>query len=164
MCHYRFGIIIALALCSPRVAAGQVPVASTAVDTTALALARRLLEAMRYQQTLLDQYDSASVAMRSQGTHGPAVYFDSLAARVHREAPHFVDSLAVDLAGKLSVADLQDVARFFESPVGQRYLSAWGRAMQQQTTLWHRWLTLQSYTVTSDLLEKGLISASDLPH
>lgn len=164
-CLDRAGLIMVFALCSSGAAAGQSPAAPAAADTTTLTWARRLLEAKHAQQALLAGFNSAFAAQRKGGAQqGPQIYFDSLAARARRDAPQLVDSLAVAWAGQLPRADLQDLVGFYESPLGQRYTDAELTVDLQTAGLAQRWGMRLAMDVMRDLIDKGLISPSDLPH
>jgi hypothetical protein len=160
----RAGLVGVFILSSSGIAAGQSPGGPAAPDTAALAWARRLLAAKHAEQALLTGFDSAFAAQRRRGSQGPAIYFDSLVARARREAPLLVDSVATAWAGRLSLADLQDMVRFYESPLGQRYASAEVDVDLQTTGLAQRWGMRLALDVMRDLMDKGLMSASDLSH
>jgi uncharacterized protein len=161
----RAGLVVVFLLASSGVAAGQSPGLPTAPDTTAMAWARRLLEAKHAEQALLTGFDSAFAAQRKRGGQQvPQVYFDSLVARARRDAPQLLDSLATVWAARLSSADLQDMVRFYESPLGQRYASAEISVELQSTGLAQRWGMRLALDVMRDLMDKGLMSASDLSH
>ena len=164
-CVDRAALIIVLVLSSSGLAVAQEPSAPAAGDTTNLGWAKRLLEAKHAQQALLAGFDSAFAAQRKQpGQQVPQVYFDSLVARARRDAPQLVDSVAVVWAARLSPADLRDLVRFYESPLGQRCASAELGVDLQTTGLTQRWAMRVAFDVMRDLMDKGLISASDLAH
>lgn len=164
-CLGRAVLTIALTVCSTGVAVGQTPTAPAAVDTTGLAWARKLLEERHVQQALLAGLDSAFATQRKGiESKGSKVYFDSLTARLHRESPQLVDSLAGLWAGQLSPADLQSLVKFYQTPLGKRYADAEVAVDLQTKAIAQRWGMRLGIDVMRDLVDKGLISPSDLSH
>lgn len=164
-CLHRTGLVIVFALCSSGVAVGQSSSDSVATDTVALGWARKLLNARHAQEALLAGFDSSFAVERKAAVKpGAQTYFDSVAARVHREAPQLLDSVAVVWAGRLSLTDLQDLVRFYESPLGTRYASAEVSVDLQTRALAQRWGMRVAFDVMKDLIDKGLVSPSDLSH
>jgi hypothetical protein len=155
----RAGCITAFTLVSSGAAVAQSPVAAAPPDTTALAWAKRLLVTTHAQDALLMGFDSAFAGQRGGGAQQlPVVYFDSLMARGRRDAPQLIDSLAVIWAQQLSLGDLKEMVRFYESPLGQRYASAQVTVALQTGALAKRWGMRLALDVMKDLLEKGLMS------
>lgn len=161
-CLTRAGLAIALLVFSSGISAGQSVSAPAAADPTAFALARRLLEAQDAQQAFLDGLDSSFVQQKKNGSNLPPVFYDSLMARARLEVPQVVDSMAVLWAGQLSVADLQDLVSFYESPLGRRYAIAQQSVNPKAQAFGQRWGVRIAIDVMKALVDKGLISPSDL--
>lgn len=161
-CLERAGVAMALVVFSSGIAAGQPLSASSAADTAAVALAKRLLEAQHAQQAFLDLMDSVLVQQRKNGSRIPPIFYDSVMARARLEAPQVIDSMAVLWAGRLSVADLQNLVGFYESPLGQRYANAQLSVTPKATAFGQRWGVRLAFDVMKSLVDKGIISPSDL--
>lgn len=154
-------VLLIGALTQAGVAQGGVPPA--APDTSALGWARRLLVAMNAEQALRQGLDSGFSAQRRQGNAGvPAVFWDSLTARVHSVVPGLLDSLAGVYAGALSVADLKSLVQFYDSPLGKRYAAAQMVFQARSSEMAKRWGMRVALDVMRDLVDKGLIT--DMPH
>ncbi len=78
-----------------------------------------------------------------------------------RVAPQLIDSLAAIYAASITLADLKELVRFYESPVGQRYGTAEVALSLQFAAIAKVWGMRVAIDVMKDLLDKGLIS--DLP-
>jgi len=163
MKHLTTAILAAVSLVvAGRVATAQAPARAPAADTAALGWARRLLVAKHAQEAFMAGLDSAFAAERRAGSpQMPAVFFDSLTAHVRRVAPQLIDSLATIYAASITLADLKELVRFYESPVGQRYGTAEVALSLQFAAIAKVWGMRVAIDVMKDLLDKGLIS--DLP-
>ena len=128
-------------------------------DTAGLTWAKRLLTAMHAQEALLTSIDSAFAGQRKAGNEGlPPLFFDSLSVRIHRVAPQLIDSLAAIYATQLSLPDLKELVRFYESPIGQRYAKAQTAFEFQSMAMAKRWGARVALDVMRELIDKGLIS------
>ena len=162
-CLGRTVLIIALTLGSTGIALGQTPATPAPVDSARLVWAEKLLEVTHAQRAFLTGFDSALATQRKNtAKKGAQLYLDSLTARAGREAPEFVDSLAVIWTGQLSLPDLQQLVAFYQTPLGQRYADAQVWAALQMKALGERWGARLALDVMRDLLDKGLISPADL--
>lgn len=153
-------VLVAGLFFSSVISAGHSQSAPALRDTTGLAWANRLLTAMHAQEALLTSIDSAFAGQRkAAGTQGlPPLFFDSLSVRIHRIAPQLIDSLAAIYATQLSVPDLKELVRFYESPIGQRYASAQTAFEFQSMAMAKRWGARVALDVMRELIDKGLIS------
>src|SRR5262245_40123171 len=133
----RFGIAIGLCAAMATSTAAQV---SATPDSASLAWARRLLQAMHAEQSLLKGLDGAMAQQRSSaGSQLPPGFFDSVAVRARRRAPEVIDSLVPVYARNLSVPDLKSLVQFYESPLGQRFSDAQAEVTLQSTQIAQRW-------------------------
>lgn len=159
MTCFRNAIVVAmLTVAASGVAIGQSAGGGASSDTTALGWAKRLLTSMHSQDALVAGVDSAFAADRRAGTQQVQGFvFDSIAARIHRTAPEVIDSLAIVYARLLSLQDLKDLVRFYESPLGQRFAAAQIAFQFQAMALGKRWGMRVALDVMKDLVDKGLL-------
>ena len=149
-------------VCASRVSMAQAPARAQSPDTAAIGWAKRLLAAKHAQEAFTAGLDSAFAEQRrAAGPQMPAVFFDSLTAYVKRVSPQLIDSLAVIYAASISLADLKELVRFYESPVGQRYGVAEVQLSLRFAAIAKVWGMRVAIDVMKDLLDKGLIS--DIP-
>jgi hypothetical protein len=113
---------------------------------------------MHAEEALLAGVDSALAAQRRSGDQSvPPVYFDSLTARIRREAPSLLDSLAVVYARALPLADLRELTTFYQGPLGHRFAEAQVGFQAESAEIAQRWGMRLSFGVMQELIEKGLI-------
>jgi hypothetical protein len=149
------GAALLLALAA-RPAASQAST-TVAADTAPLALARRLLKTMHSEETIVKAMDAAMLTQRQTNSRLPPTFFDSFSVRAHRHAPELVDSLAPLFARVLSVADLKDLVRFYESPLGQRYATAQTTFALQSGEIGKRWGARLAIDLMKDLVNQGIM-------
>lgn len=155
-------LILAVAFLSLPVSAlhGQT---AASPDSTQLAWARKFLLAAQVERSMLSALDTAVTLQRNNATtKGRRIFFDSLKVRMHRAVPALTDSLAVLMAGQFSSSDLQQLTTFYLTPVGQRYAATQADLEPQLLALGQRWGARIGMATASELLDKGLITASDL--
>lgn len=129
--------------------------ASVPVDTARLTLARRLLTAMHYRETMLAGVETALKEQRTNGQM-PAVFYDSLLARMQRTAPEAMDSIAPAYARRFTCSELTDLVRFFESPTGQRLASEQSPLGIEENRFGQRWGARVAAAVVKDLVDAGI--------
>ena len=163
MKHLRTAVLAAVSLvCATSASMAQAPARAPAADTVALSWAKRLLAAKHAQEAFTAGLDSAFAEQRrAAGPQMPAVFFDSLTAYVKRVSPQLIDSLAVIYAASISLAELKELVRFYESPVGQRYGAAEVQLSLRFAAIAKVWGMRVAMDVMKDLLDKGLLS--DMP-
>src|ERR1051325_9733244 len=112
--HLRRSVVHALCLLTPTPAAAQQP-PKASPDSAALALARRLLQAMHYSENIVAGVETALAEQRRQNTQFPAVFYDSLVARMKRTAPELLASLVPGHPRGLTRAELHGRVRLLEA-------------------------------------------------
>ena len=126
-----------------------------------VALAKRLMASQQVPQTLSAGMDSMFAEMGRGPDSLPTVFRDSLAGRIRAQLPNLMDSVAVVVARSMTEADLQDIVRFFESPVGRRYVTARDGYEGEVATLAQRWISVLALNVMTDLVSAGLMELPD---
>src|ERR1043166_7358982 len=109
--------LLAASLCILIPAAGRAQQAKPAPDSNVV-LARHLLETTHQGDNLVAGIEAAMSEQRRQNTQLPAVFYDSLLARLKRTVPEVLDSLAPLYARRFKRSELEAIIHFFESPAG----------------------------------------------
>jgi hypothetical protein len=145
----------ALCILASALAVSQQP-AKAPADSAALVQARRLLKAMHYQDNLIANVESALTEQQRQNTQLPAVFYDSLLARMRRGASDAADSVAPAYARRFTAAELDAMARFFESPAGQSLAKQQGALSVEEGQFGQRWGARMAAAVIKDLVDAGI--------
>jgi len=136
-------------------AAGASPQA-TAPDPANTALARQLLKAMHTDENLAVTIEASVNAQRRVNTQLPAVFYDSLVARMKRSAHEITDSLAPLYAQGLSAQQLHAMIQFYESPPGQALALQQIAVSPQGAAIGQRWGARLGADVAKDLVNAGV--------
>jgi|ERR1041385_257838 hypothetical protein len=153
--HLRRSVVYALCVLTPTLAAAQQP-PKASPDSAALALARRLLQAMHYSENIVAGVETALAEQRRQNTQLPAVFYDSLVARMKRTAPELLDSLVPGYARRFTRAELEGMVRFFESPAGQTLATQQASLSLEAMQFGQRWGARLAAAIMKDLVDAGI--------
>jgi hypothetical protein len=129
---------------------------ATAPDPANTALARQLLKAMHTDENLVATIEAGMNAQRRVNTQMPAVFFDSLVARMKRNAHEITDSLAPLYAQGLSAQQLHAMIQFYESPPGQALALQQIAVSPQGAAIGQRWGARLGADVAKDLVNAGV--------
>lgn len=125
-------------------------------------LARRLLQVMHADTAFVLGIDQAMAVQRRSQSGVSKIFFDSLVARVRRRVPEMLDSLAPIYAASLTTADLKDLVRFYESPLGQRFAAAQTAFSSRAEQVGQRWGARMALEVMKDLVDQGIMPTDSL--
>lgn len=139
----------------PSTGAAQGPGKPTA-DSAHVVLARRLLQAMRYEESALSSIELALSEQRSQNPQLPAVFYDSVIVRIKRFVPDVVDSLAPSYARRFTRPELEVMIGFFESPTGQKFADQQAELSVEAMQFGQRWGARLAADVIKDLVDAGV--------
>lgn len=127
-------------------------------DSTRMALARQLMDAMRVGPTMLQGIEQGLAAQKTANSNLPQAFWTELAARARRDLPKFVESVVPVYASRFSEQELREMIAFYRTPTGS-HLSAEGGAIS--TELMHagqRWGIELAADTMKELAAKGLIA------
>jgi hypothetical protein len=147
--------LLAASLCILIPAAGRAQQAKPAPDSNVV-LARHLLETTHQGDNLVAGIEAAMSEQRRQNTQLPAVFYDSLLARLKRTVPEVLDSLAPLYARRFKRAELQEIIHFFESPAGQAYATQQASLGVEAIQLGQRWGARVAADVIKSLVDAGV--------
>ncbi len=112
---------------------GLVVIASTAhgqaqpsrpADVAAAASARKLLAASGATRLMLGNLESMIASQRQSSPQIPAAFWDAFLAHARRDTTQLIDMLVPIYASHLTQSELEELVRFYTSPIGQRLTAA----------------------------------------
>lgn len=151
----RFTVMLACALGLFVPIAGRAQ-ATGGADSTNVILAKRLLQAMHYDENVLAALDAGMVQQRAHSTQLAPVFYDSALARMRRSLPQMLDSIAPIYARRLSGAELEAATKFFESPAGQALARQQPTLNAEAMAVGQRWGVRVGAEVAKDLVDAGI--------
>lgn len=128
--------LAALALAAPFPLGAQRP-ASVAPATAATI--RRLLELTGAANLALQSMEQMMPSQRAANPQVPAAFWDAFLAHARRDVPQLVDSLIPVYAARFTKAELDELVRFYESPLGRRLSAAQPMVTQESMQVGQRW-------------------------
>jgi len=125
----------ALTLAAP--AAAQQPRAT--VDPATTAAIRRLLDLTGAAKLAVQSMEAVMPAQRAANPQIPAAFWDAFLAHARRDMPQLVDSLIPVYAAHYTRAELEELVRFYESPLGKRVAVVQPLITQESIAAGQRW-------------------------
>ena len=116
------------------------PVApSRPADAATAAAARRLLAASGATKLVISSMETMIASQRSANPQIPAAFWDAFMAHARRDTTRLIDMLVPIYASHLSQADLEELIKFYSSPVGQHFIAAQPGIVQESTQAGQHW-------------------------
>lgn len=126
--------LVALAVGTP--AGAQRPAAVTPATAAAI---RRLLDLTGAAKLALQSMEQMIPSQRAMSPQVPAAFWDAFLAHARRDVPQLVDSLVPVYAAHFSKAELDELVRFYESPIGRRLSAMQPMITQESMQVGQRW-------------------------
>jgi hypothetical protein len=123
-------------------------------DAANLALARRLLSAMHYDETFVIGVQLA-IREHKRSAQIPEAFYDSLPLRMKRATPQLLDSLAPGYARRFTAAQLRATLAFYESPAGQTLAREQAGLNVEALEFGKRWMAQVTRALLRDLGAPG---------
>jgi len=98
--------------------------AQTSVAADKVSLIRRILERTKAADRVLTGIEEAIPAQRAANPQIPKEFWNKLLARARGDAAHLVDMLVRVYETQFTVAELEQLAAFYDSPVGRHLIEA----------------------------------------
>jgi len=129
---------------------------NTAVDPRKAALAGQLLQATHTADQVLTAIESQVPALRATNPGLPPVFWERFLAqtRLHRE--EFVATLVSIYARTFEVSELEELLRFYNSPVGRRLLEVQPGLTKESVQAGQAWAARISADVRQQLTKEGV--------
>jgi len=111
------------------------------IDPATAATVRRLLDLTGAAKLALQNMEALLPAQRAANPQIPAAFWDAFLAHARRDIPQLVDSLIPIYAGHFTKAELDQLVRFYESPIGRRLAEQQPLILQESVQVGQRWGT-----------------------
>jgi len=109
------------------------------IDPATAATVRRLLDLTGAAKLALQNMEALLPAQRAANPQIPAAFWDGFLAHARRDIPQLVDSLIPIYAGHFTKAELDQLVRFYESPIGRRLAEQQPLILQESVQVGQRW-------------------------
>ena len=143
-------LLLALALAAPLSAQKN-----AAPDAAKTAVIRRLLELTQSAQLSLRAMEVMVPAQRAANPQIPAAFWDAFLARARRDVHQLVDSLVPIYAAHFTQAELEELVRFYQSPMGRRLTQMQPLITQESIEVGQRWGAMIGREVADSLMAAG---------
>ena len=120
-------------------AATQQQPASRPVDAATAAEARRLLAVTGATKLMLSTMESMIAAQREANPQIPEAFWDVFMAHARRDTTQLIDMLVPIYASHLTQSELEELLRFYTSPIGQRLTAAQPEILKESTLAGQNW-------------------------
>ncbi len=142
---------------SPAATQEQPP--SHPVDAPTAAAARRLLAVTGTTKLMLSSMESMLAAQKESNPQIPAAFWDAFMAHVRRDTTRLIDMLVPIYASHLTQSEIEELIRFYTSPIGQRLTAVQPAIMRESAQAGQNWGELIARIVGDSLGQAG----GDLP-
>ena len=132
---------------------------AVAADSTKTATVRRLMELTKTAEAIVRGMEAAVPAQRRAYPDVPDEVWDAFLARARQRIPQMLDSLIPVYATRFSQAELNDLIKFFSSPVGHHLSDAQPQIMQESMAIGRRWGEIIGREISDSLARSGGSSA-----
>lgn len=146
-------LVTFLALVLPAPARAQKP----PVDPATAETVRRLLDLTGAARLAVQTMEAMVPAQRQAMPQVPAAFWDAFMAHARRDIAQLVDSLVPVYASHFTLAQLQELVRFYESPLGRRLAEVQPLIAQESMQVGQRWGSLIGMQVGDSLGRAGVI-------
>ena len=137
---HRFVIpwTLALATLPSNVVRGQ-GAPSAPPNAAALAAAHRVLDASGSVDAMVAAMRANLPAQRAATPQLPAEFWTQFEARIVRDVPQLVDSIAVLYARSFTLKELDALTAFYQGPIGQRLRAVQPTLITESSAIGQRW-------------------------
>ncbi len=149
---WLMGLILAATVPTTPVLAQQ----PAPVDAAKAAAIRRLLELNGAARLALSGMESMVPAQRAANPQIPAAFWDAFLARARRALPQLVDALVPIYASHFNQAELDQLVRFYESPLGKHLSEVQPLILQESMQAGHSWGAVIGREVGESLARSGV--------
>jgi hypothetical protein len=130
------GLTLAAAVLTAPALAQQKPAPTDAAKTATI---RRLLEVTGAARLALQGMEAMIPAQRATNPQVPPAFWDAFLAHARRDLNQLVDSMVPIYAARFSKDELDQLVRFYESPLGKHLSEAQPQILQESMQVGQRW-------------------------
>ena len=127
------------------------------IDPAKLALIRQILEVTRAADQMLIGMEAMIPAQRASNPAVPAVFWERFTARAREQRGALVDSLVPVYDRNFTTADLGELLKFYQSPVGKRFITAMPNIARESIDVGQRWGFILGQEVAEQLSREGVV-------
>jgi len=127
------------------------------VDPATAQTVRRLLELTGAARLAVQTMEGMLPAQRQAMPQVPAAFWDAFMAHARRDVAQLVDSLVPIYAAHFTLAQLQELVRFYESPLGKRLAEVQPLIAQESMQVGQRWGAQLGALVGDSLARAGIL-------
>lgn len=120
------------------------------------ATARSLLAAMQAESTFIHGMEVTIPIQKQASPKVPEVFWERMLQRAREGAPALLDSLAPVYAERFSEAELQELLRFYRSPIGRRFTALQLDLSEASSQVGRRWGARLGADVAKELVDEGV--------
>jgi hypothetical protein len=124
-------------------------------DSTKAATVRRLLQLTKTAEAILGGMEAVVPSQRRAYPDVPDDFWDAFIARARQRIPQMMDSLIPVYATRFSQAELNDLIKFYSSPVGHHLSDAQPQIMQESMVIGRRWGEIIGKEISDSLARSG---------
>ena len=125
------------------------------VDPAKATTIRRLLDLTGAARLALSGMEAMVPAQRAANPQIPSAFWDAFLARARRDLPQLVDSLVPVYASHFSQAELDQLVRFYESPLGKHLSEVQPLVLQESMQVGQNWGAVIGREVGESLARSG---------
>ena len=129
---------------------------TTAVDPRKATLAGQLLQATHTADQVLSAIESQVPALRATNPGLPPVFWERFVAQTKLHRDEFVATLVPIYARAFEVSELEELLRFYNSPVGRRLLEVQPGLTKESVQAGQAWAARISADVRQQLAKEGV--------
>jgi hypothetical protein len=126
------------------------------VDPATTATIRHLLDLTGASKVALRGMDATVPAQRAANPQIPAAFWDAFLARAHRDISQLVDSLIPIYAAHFTRPELDQLVRFYESPIGRHLAELQPVIAEESIKAGQRWGAVIGRGVGDSLAHAGV--------
>src|SRR6266436_8942375 len=132
---------------------------AVAADSAKTATVRRLMELTKTGEAIIRGMEAAVPAQRSAYPDVPDEVWDAFLARARQKLPQILDSLVPVYATRFSQAELNELIKFYSSPVGHHLSDAQPEILRASLEIGARWGEIIGREIQDSLARSGGPSA-----
>ena len=127
-----------------------------AVSSAKMALIRRILALTNAGDLTISAMEAAIPAQRAANPQIPAQFWTEFSARARRDIPQLLERLIPIYDANFSEAQLQQLVRFYESPIGRHLVSVQPTVTVQSIQTGQQWGAEIGAEVARELQRRGI--------
>ena len=150
----RLCLLAATVVSVSSVANGQAP--DVAVDPAKRAAIRRILEISKAADQVIRTMEAAMPAQRATNPLIPDAFWDRFLKRARERRGEFIDALVPIYDRHFSLSELNEIIRFYETPIGKRLLVATPLIINESMQEGQRWGFRLGQEIGEELAREGV--------